>query len=214
MIRVMVVEDHHIVREGLIKLLNMTKDIRVVGYAEHSIDAIEQFRVHLPDIVLTDLRLPGTSGADLIRRIRRESRQARFVVLTAHEGEEDVYRAVEAGARGYLLKGSTNSELIEAIRHVHEGRSYFPPEVAAVLAGRLSRDTLTPRETDVLKHIVHGKSNRQIALKLEISEATVKVHINNLFDKLGVSDRTQAATAALRHGIITFASEVDDQSRP
>ncbi|MBS1805843.1 MAG: response regulator transcription factor [Acidobacteria bacterium] len=208
----MVVEDHLVVREGLTTLLNLAKDINVVAQAEHPAEAIEQFRVHLPDVVLTDLRLSGACGSDVISSIRRESKHPRFIVLSAHDGEEDVYRAVQAGARGYLLKGSTTSELIEAIRNVHEGRSYFPSEIAALLAARLSRDTLTSRETDVLRQIVYGRSNRQIALQLEISEATVKVHVNNLFSKLGVNDRTQAATAALLHGIVTLSQAADRRS--
>jgi DNA-binding NarL/FixJ family response regulator len=204
LIRVMVVEDHHLVRAGLIALLSMVEDFDVVAEAGDGAAAVEQFRVQCPDVTLIDLRLPRLSGAEVIKSLRKESEQARFVVLTAHDGEEDVYRAVQAGAQAYLLKGSTNDELVETIRLVYEGKSHFPVEIAAILARRLSAAGLTTRETSVLERIVQGMTNKQIALLLDISEATVKAHVNGLLNKLGVADRTQAATTAILRGIVTL----------
>jgi two-component system NarL family response regulator len=143
---------------------------------------------------------------EVIERIRMESPQARFIVLTTYDGDEDIYRALQAGAKAYLLKGMTSEELIATIRTVHEGKSHIPPAIAQKLAERMSTEELTPREFDVLEQIVHGKSNKEIATELEISEATVKTHINNLLSKLGVTDRTQAATAAIQRGIVTLES--------
>ena len=203
-IRVMVVEDHHVVRAGLVTLLKMVKGLEVVAEAGDADGALEKFRAHCPDVTIIDLRLPGRSGAEVIKTLRSEAEKPHFIVLSAHDGEEDVYRAVQAGARAYLLKGATNDELIETIKLVHAGRSHFPPDIAAALAQRLSTEGLTARETDVLKKIAHGMSNKRIALSLDISEATVKAHVNNLLNKLGVTDRTQAATVAIQRGIVTL----------
>lgn len=202
----MVVEDHHVVRAGLITLLGMAPDLEVVAEAGDAVEAEEQFRMHSPDVILIDLRLCGCSGAEVIKNLRCKSEKTRFVVLTAHAGEEDVYRAIQAGARAYLLKGTTHDELIETIRLVHSGRSYFPVEIAATLAKRLRGEELTARETDVLVKITRGMSNRRIATLLQISEATVKAHVNSLLNKLGVADRTQAVTVALQRGIVTLDS--------
>jgi two-component system NarL family response regulator len=146
------------------------------------------------------------SGVDVIERIRMETPQARFIVLTTYDGDEDIYRALKAGARAYLLKGMTSEELISTIRTVHEGKSHIPPAIAERLAERMGAQDLTPREFDVLEQIVYGKSNREIAAELEVSEATVKTHINSLLGKLGVTDRTQAATAAIQRGIVPLES--------
>jgi two-component system NarL family response regulator len=205
-IRVLVVEDHHVVRQGLVALLNVVDGLEVVGEAADGVEAIAQFRKHRPDITLVDLRLPRLSGVEVISRIRMETPQARFIVLTTYDGDEDIYRALQAGAKAYLLKGMTSEELIATIRMVHEGRSYIPPEIAQKLAARMGTEELTPREFDVLEQIVRGKSNKEIATELEISEATVKTHINSLLSKLNVTDRTQAATAALQRGIVTLES--------
>ena len=199
-IRVLVVEDHHVVRQGLVALLNVVDGLEVVGEAADGVEAIAQYRKHLPDIALIDLRLPRLSGVEVIERIRMETPQARFIVLTTYDGDEDIYRALQAGARAYLLKGMTTEELITTIRAVHAGKSHIPPAIAQRLAERMGTEELTPREFDVLEQIVHGKSNK------EISEATVKTHINNLLSKLGVTDRTQAATAAIQRGIVTLES--------
>ena len=205
-IRVLVVEDHHVVRQGLVSLLKVVEEMEVVGEAADGAEAITQYRKHQPDITLIDLRLPRMSGVDAIQRIRMESPQARFIVLTTYDGDEDIYRALKAGAKAYLLKGMTTEELIEAIRVVHAGKSHIPPAIAEKLAERMGAEELTPREMDVLEQIVSGKSNKEIADELDVSEATVKTHINSLLGKLGVTDRTQAATAAIRRGIVTLES--------
>ncbi|MGO9776674.1 MAG: response regulator [Terracidiphilus sp.] len=205
-IRVLVVEDHHVVRQGLVALLNVVEGLEVVGEAADGVEAIAQYRRHQPDIALIDLRLPRLSGVEVIERIRMETPHARFIVLTTYDGDEDIYRALQAGARAYLLKGMTSEELIAAIRAVHAGKSHIPPAIAQRLAERMGTEELTPREFEVLEQIVRGLSNKDIATELEISEATVKTHINNLLSKLGVTDRTQAATAALQRGIVTLES--------
>ena len=201
-IRVLVVEDHNVVRQGLVALLNVADGLEVVGEAADGVEAIAQFRKHQPDITLVDLRLPRLSGVEVIERILMETPSARFIVLTTYDGDEDIYRALQAGARAYLLKGMTSEELIAAIHSVHEGRSYIPPAIAAKLAERLGTEELTPRELDVLEQIVHGKCNNDIATELKISESTVKTHINRLLGKLGVADRTQAATSAIQRGLV------------
>jgi DNA-binding NarL/FixJ family response regulator len=178
----------------------------VVGEAADGVEAITQFRKHQPDITLMDLRLPRMGGVDVIQRLRMETPHARFIVLTTYDGDEDIYRALQAGARAYLLKGMTSEELIATIRAVHAGKSHIPPAIAEKLAERMGTEELTPREFDVLEQIVHGKSNKEIATELEISEATVKTHINSLLGKLGVTDRTQAATAAIQRGIVPLES--------
>jgi len=205
-IRVLVVEDHNVVRQGLVALLNLVEGIQVVGEAADGAEAIAQFRKQQPDVTLVDLRLPKMSGVEVIQRVRAETSQARFVVLTTYDGDEDIYRALKAGAKAYLLKGMTTDELITTIREVHAGRSHIPPAIAERLAERMGTEDLTPREAEVLQEIVAGKSNKEIAAELEISEATVKTHINTLLSKLGVTDRTQAATAAIRRGIVPFES--------
>jgi DNA-binding NarL/FixJ family response regulator len=203
-IRIMIVEDHAVVRQGLAALLATTPDFAVVAQAADGRQAIEQFRRHQPDVTLMDLRLPNMPGVEAIARIRIDFPQARIIVLTTFDGDEDIYRALQAGARGYLLKGMTAEELIEAIRSVHAGKSRIPAPVAERLAERMSAPTLTGRETEVLQLIVGGNSNKEIAAALAISEATVKTHINSLLSKLGVTDRTQAATTALQRGIVHF----------
>jgi DNA-binding NarL/FixJ family response regulator len=203
-IRIMVVDDHNVVRQGLVALINTLPDMQVIAEAADGKQAVELHRKHLPDITLMDLRLPNMNGVDAITRIRAETPAARIIVLTTFDGDEDIYRALQAGARGYLLKGMDSDELMEAIRTVNAGRSRIPASVAERLAGRMGGPALTVREVDVLKQIVAGKSNKEIAAELFISEATVKTHINSLLSKLGVTDRTQAATTALQRGIVHF----------
>ena len=205
-IRVLVVEDHNVVRQGLVALLKVASDLEVVGEAADGVEAIAQFRKHQPDITLIDLRLPRLGGVDAITTIRKETPLARFIVLTTYDGDEDIYRALKAGAKAYLLKGMTSEELMTAIRSVHAGKSHIPPAIAERLAERMGSEELTPRESEVLEQIVSGKSNKEIAAELDISEATVKTHINSLLAKLGVTDRTQAATAAIRRGIVPLES--------
>lgn len=201
-IRVMVVEDHHIVRQGLVALLKTMPDIAVVAEASDGQQAMDLFRAHKPDVTLLDLRLPVLGGVEVLSRIRQQTPTARVIVLTTFDGDEDIYRALQAGARGYLLKGMRTEELMEAIRAVHAGKSRVPAVVAERLAMRVGGDELTAREVDVLKLIVAGKSNKEIGADLKISEATVKTHMNNIFSKMGVSDRTQAATTALQRGLV------------
>jgi DNA-binding NarL/FixJ family response regulator len=205
-IRVLIVEDHNVVRQGLVALLNVAEGLKVVGEAADGVEAIAQIRKHQPDITLIDLRLPRMSGVDVIERIRMETPQARFIVLTTYDGDEDIYRALKAGARAYLLKGMTSEELIATIRAVHAGKSHIPPVIAQRLAERVGTEDLTPREFDVLEQIVQGRSNKEIAAELKVSEATVKTHINSLLSKLDVTDRTQAATAAIRRGLVPLES--------
>lgn len=205
-IRVMVVEDHHVVRQGLVALLGVMEGITVVAEAADGVEAIAQYRKHKPDVTLIDLRLPRLSGVEVIERVRMEEPQARFIVLTTYDGDEDIYRALQAGARAYLLKGMTTEELVAAIRTVHAGRSHIPAAIAQKLAERMGSEELTPRESDVLEQIARGRSNKEIAVELAISEATVKTHINSLLGKLGVSDRTQAVTMAIQRGIVPLES--------
>jgi len=205
-IRGLVVEDHAVVRQGLVALLNVVDGLEVVGEAADGMEAIDQFRRHRPAVTLIDLRLQKMSGVEVIRRLRAEEPQARFIVLTTYDGDEDIYRALKAGAKAYLLKGMTTKDLVAAIRTVHEGKSHIPQVIAERLAERMSTEDLTHRELEVLEQIVHGKSNKEIGTELDISEATVKTHVNSLLGKLGVTDRTQAATAAIRRGIVPFES--------
>ena len=201
-IRILVVEDHHVVRQGLVALLNTMPDMRVVAEGADGKQAVDLFRQHEPDVTLMDLRMPNMSGVDAVIEIRRNFPAARIIVLTTFDGDEDIYRALQAGARAYLLKGMFGDELMDAIRAVHAGKSRIPPAVAERLASRMGSPGLTARELDVLKLIVAGKSNKEIGEELRISEATVKTHINNILSKLGVTDRTQATTAALQRGIV------------
>jgi two-component system NarL family response regulator len=201
-IRIMVVEDHHVVRQGLVALLNTVSDMLVVAEGADGKQAVDLFRQHEPDVTLMDLRMPTMSGVDAVIEIRRNFPAARIIVLTTFDGDEDIYRALQAGARAYLLKGMFGDELMDAIRAVHAGKSRIPPVVAERLATRMGSPGLTARELDVLKLIVAGKSNKEIGEELRISEATVKTHINNILSKLGVTDRTQATTAALQRGIV------------
>ena len=205
-IRVLVVEDHNMVRQGLVALLSVMEGLEVVAEAANGVEAIAQFRQHQPDITLMDLRMPRMSGVEAIQHIRADFPEARFIVLTTYDGDEDIYRALKAGARAYLLKGMTREDLVTTIRAVHAGKSHIPPAIAERLAERMGTEELTPREFDVLKEIVNGKSNKEIASELNVSEATVKTHINSLLGKLGVTDRTQAATAAIQRGLVPLES--------
>jgi two-component system NarL family response regulator len=208
-IRILVVEDHHVVRQGLVALLSVVDDLEVVGQAADGAEALEKFATHQPDITLVDLRLPRLSGVEVIQRVRAGHPNARFIVLTTYDGDEDIFRALQAGARAYLLKGMTADTLVSTIRSVHAGKSHIPPVIAQRLAERMSTEQLTPREQDVLEQIVRGKSNKEIGTALDISEATVKTHINNLLGKLGVEDRTQAVTAAVQRGLVQLDPSSD-----
>ena len=208
-IRILVVEDHPIVRQGLVALLSVVDGVEVVAQAADGAEAIDLFAKHHPDITLVDLRLPKMGGVEVIQNVRGKYPQARFIVLTTYDGDEDIYRALQAGARAYLLKGMSVELLVSTIRSVHAGKSIIPPAIAQKLAERMATEQLTQREQDVLEQIVRGKSNKEIGAILDISEATVKTHINNLLGKLGVEDRTQAATAAIQRGLVQLESQGD-----
>lgn len=201
-IRILVADDHNVVRQGLVALIKTVSDMTVVAEAADGQQAVELFRKHQPDVTIMDLRLPVMSGVDAITHIRRDFPSARILVLTTFDGDENIFRALQAGAKGYLLKDMFGDELMEAIRAVHAGKTRIPAPIAQRLAERMGGPSLTNRELEVLKLIVAGKSNKDIGNELSISEATVKTHINNLLSKLGVSDRTQAATTALQRGIV------------
>jgi two-component system NarL family response regulator len=200
-IRIIVIDDQAVVRQGFVSLINTVADMEVIAQGVNGQQALELFREHQPDITLMDLRMPVMSGVDAIAKIRHEFPEAR-IVLTTYDGDEDIYRALQAGAQGYLLKDMFFEELEDAIRKVHAGARRLPPVVAERLAERMSASELTVRELEVLQEIVKGKTNKEIASSLRISEATVKSHINNILGKLGVTDRTQAATRALQRGIV------------
>jgi two-component system NarL family response regulator len=201
-IHLLVVDDHFVVRLGLTSALNLEPDMQVVAEANDGQQALELYRKHKPDLVVMDYQLPQLNGAEATAAICREFPDARVIVLSVYKAEEDVHRAVQAGASAYLPKSSEPEELIEAIRTVHAGGRYFPAAIANVLAGRASRDPLSDREIEVLTMIVRGRSNKEIAGDLGISENTVKFHTTRIFEKLGVLDRVQAATAAIERGIV------------
>lgn len=201
-IRILIVDDHFIARAGLTASINAEADMRVIAEAVNGGQAIDAYRQHRPDVVLMDLRLPEMDGIEATAAIRAEFPQARVIAISTYYGDEDVYRALQAGARGYLVKDVRREELLEAVRAVHRGQRRLPPQVAEQLAERLPHSELSPRETEVLKLIVGGLSNREIAGELHISEITVKIHVTNILGKLGVRDRTQAVSAALRRGIV------------
>jgi DNA-binding NarL/FixJ family response regulator len=201
-IRVFSVDDHPLLREGIIALISNQPDMELIAEASSGAESIQQFRVHQPDVTLMDLRLPDMSGIDAMIAIRSEFPEARIIMLTTFEGDIEVQRALQAGARGYLLKSTPPKELMEVIRQVHSGKKRIPPEIAAQLAEHLSDEALTTREVEVLQRIAGGNRNRDIARELFISEETVKVHIKHIMEKLGASDRTQAVAIGLRRGII------------
>ena len=203
-IRIMVIDDQAVVRQGFVSLIKTLPDMEIVAEGSNGREAIELFRRHQPDITLMDLRMPELSGAEATKQIRGEFPAARIIVLTTYDGDEDIYRSVQAGAQGYLLKDMFFEELEAAIRKVHAGARLIPGSVAERLAARMSSSELTGRELEVLRQIVDGKSNKEIGNVINISEATVKSHINKILSKLGVSDRTQAATTALQRGIVHF----------
>jgi DNA-binding NarL/FixJ family response regulator len=201
-IRVMVCEDHQIVREGLVALLEAQGDFEVVGEAGDGQDAVALFRQNPPDVTLLDLRMPKMDGVEVIRTLRRDFPDSRFLVLTTYDSEDDISRALQAGASGYLLKGTNRSTLRDAIRLVFAGRRFIPPEIADRVLPGPAAEELTDREVEVLRRIAEGMSNREIGEQLGISESTVKTHVNRLLGKLGVTDRTKALVLALKRGLV------------
>jgi two-component system NarL family response regulator len=201
-IRIMVVDDHFVVRVGLRGSIDLEPDMAVVLEASNGEQAVALYRKHLPDLVLMDLKLPGLNGIEATRAICGEFPKAAIIMLSTHDGEEDIYQAFQAGAKAYMVKTAAREELIAAIRAALVGERYISPAVGARLAERMTHSDLTARELQVLKLIVAGKSNKEIASELSIVEVTVKLHVNHLLNKLGVHDRTQAATTALQRGII------------
>jgi DNA-binding NarL/FixJ family response regulator len=199
--RILVVDDHPIVRVGIAAIIQARADMAVVGQAGTGEEAIALHQNHDPDLTLMDLRLPDMSGVQVIRRIRDRSSRARFVVLTTYEGDEDIHQALTAGAQGYLIKGMPHEFLIDAIRKVHGGHRFLPPPVSRALASRVPEAELSSREREVLALLVKGKSNKQIAALLQISEPTVKSHVSAILMRLDVADRTQAVVTALQRGL-------------
>jgi len=201
-IRILCVDDHPLVHEGIATIIRNQPDMRLIAEAFNGRDALQKFREHRPDVTLLDLRLPDMSGIDTMIAIRNEFPEARAIILTTFEGDAEIHRALAAGARAYVLKSMPPKELVEVIRKVHAGKKPIAPQIAAQLAEHYGDEALTQREIDVLRQIAGGNRNRDIAEKLFISEETVKVHIKHLMEKLGASDRTQAVAIGVRRGII------------
>lgn len=201
-IRILIADDHPVVREGLTAIINRQPDMLVVDEASDGREALELYRQHSPDVLLIDLRMPVMNGVEAITAIRKEFPDSRFIVLTTYDGDEDIFRALQAGAQAYLLKDMFREELLEAIRTVRAGQRRIPTAVASRLAERIALNELTPRELDVMKLIARGKSNKEIGAALDITEGTVKGHVNSILGKLNVTDRTQAVTTAVQRGIV------------
>jgi DNA-binding NarL/FixJ family response regulator len=201
-IRVFCVDDHPLMREGIAAVIRNETDMQLVAEASTGHEAIEGYRSHRPDITLMDLRLPDISGIDALVAIRTEFANARVIMLTTFEGDVDIQRALEAGARGYMLKSMPRKQLVEMIRRVHTGKKHLPPEVADRLVQHLGDEVLSDREVEVLKKIAGGNRNSDIAALLFISEETVKGHIKHIMEKLGAGDRTEAVAIGVRRGII------------
>ncbi|HEV2387034.1 MAG TPA: response regulator transcription factor [Candidatus Acidoferrales bacterium] len=201
-VRILLANDHPVVREGLVSLIRQQKGMQVIGVATNGREAVANFVALHPDLVLLDLRMPGTDGIQALTAIRRLDPAARILMLSGFGDEEEVYHALAAGARGYVLKDSTLEELFASIRAVAQGKAWVPPGVASKLAARLSRHELSPRERDVLGLLTAGKSNKEIAVALRITEGTVKVHVDHILKKFNVRGRTEATAMAFRLGIV------------
>jgi len=200
--KVMVVDDHPLMRVGVASIVNARSDMLVVAQTGTGEEAVTLFQRHTPDVTLMDLRLPGMSGVDAIRAIRKTHSQARFVVLTTYEGDADIHQALEAGAQGYVIKGMPYQTLVDALHRVYRGERFLPPPVARALASRMPDSDLSAREREVLSLLANGKSNKDIASLLGITEATVKCHVSAILLRLNVSDRTEAVVTALQRGLV------------
>jgi len=203
-IRVMIVDDHPIVRNGLALMVKYEPGMEVIAEVSSGHEAITFFRQHQPDVTLMDLRMPEISGVETIAAIRQEFPDAKLIILTTYDSDEDIYRGLQVGAKGYLLKDAPIDEIKKAIRVVYAGKKYIPPEVGIKLAERLNNFQLSERECEVLQQVAKGKSNREIGETLNISEGTVKMHLNRILSKFNASDRTQAVVIALKRGVISL----------
>jgi DNA-binding NarL/FixJ family response regulator len=201
-IRILIVDDHPVVRAGLTSMLGAQPGLEVVGSASGGEEALAMIQRHTPDLLLLDLRMPGMNGIDMLLAMKRLEILTRAIVLTSYETDEDIYRAVQAGTGGYLLKDTSRQEMVEAIRVVHAGKRYIPRRIASRLAERMMRSNLTARELEILRMVAKGLTNKQIGRALEISGNTVRNHVNSITEKLEVSDPTEAATTAIQRGLI------------
>ena len=201
-IRVVIADDHPVVREGLGALVNFQRDMKIVSEAANGQQAVQQFLLHRPDVLLLDLRMPKMNGIEAIHAILKKAPKAKIIVLSTYDGDEDVYRALQAGAKAYLLKDSPRAQLLETIRGVYGGQLSIPPVIGARLAARMQAPKLSKRETDVISLMVAGKSNKEIGASLGVTEGTVKVHAGRIFKKLGAAGRTEAIRMALERGIV------------
>lgn len=203
-IQVLIVDDHSLVAEGLANIINYDPEMTVVAQAENGQQAIDRYREHQPDVTLMDLRMPGMGGVEAITVICAEFKSARIIVLTTYDGDEDIYRGLQAGAQGYLLKDAKPNELLNAIRIVHSGQQYVSSTVASKLVKRINNPVLSERELEVLRLMAQGLSNQDIGTALNIGESTVKSHVTRVLNKLGVSDRTQAVIVAVKRGLVSL----------
>jgi len=201
-IRVLCVDDHPLVRKGIASILANEADMQLVGEAGDGREAVEAFRLHRPDVTLMDIRMPQMDGIEATKLIRREDPEARIIALTSYDGDQEIYRSLEAGVRGYILKEMVHTEIVRAIRVVYSGKRLMPAEVAERLSEHFPQVTLTPREVEVLTFVAQGLGNKEIGAQLGTAAGTVKMHLQNILCKLGASDRTHAVTLAVRRGII------------